>query len=177
VVGAAAYFREFERMLRSPIGTFAFAARNRRPPKDPVNAMLSFAYALLAKEATVALAAEGLDPWWGLYHQPRHGRPSLALDLMEEFRRPLVADSVVVSAVNNGMVAPDDLVREAGAFAMRTSARKALIRAFELRLDQLVTHPIFDYRCSWRQILVLQARLLGKWLRGDIPIYTGMTTR
>ncbi len=89
-------------MLRSPIGTFAFAARNRRPPKDPVNAMLSFAYALLAKEATVALAAEGLDPWWGLYHQP------------------LVADSVVVSAVNNGMVAPDDFVREAGAFAMRT---------------------------------------------------------
>lgn len=174
--GAAAYFREFERMLRSPIGTFAFAARNRRPPKDPVNAMLSFAYALLAKEATVALAAEGLDPWWGLYHQPRHGRPSLALDLMEEFR-PLVADSVVVSAVNNGMVAPDDFVREAGACAMRTSARKALIRAFELRLDQLVTHPIFDYRCSWRQILVLQARLLGKWLRGDIPTYTGMTTR
>lgn len=175
-LGAAAYFRSFAFMLRSPIGDFAFSARNRRPPKDPVNAMLSFAYALLAKEVTVAIAAEGLDPWWGLYHQPRHGRPSLALDLMEEFR-PLVADSVVISAINNGMVAPGDFVHEAGACAMKASARKAVIRAFELRLDQLVTHPRFDYRCSWRQIMVLQARLFGKWLRGELPEYAGMTTR
>ena len=174
--GAAAYFRAFGGMLRTPIGSFAFASRNRRPPKDPVNAMLSFAYALLAKEVTVAVAAEGLDPWWGLYHQPRHGRPSLALDLMEEFR-PIVADSVVVSAINNVMVDPGDFITEAGACAMKPSARKAVIRAFELRLDQLVTHPVFDYRCSWRQIIVLQARLFAKWLRGELATYAGMTTR
>ena len=175
-LGAAAYFRGFAAMLRSPLGEFHFDARNRRPPRDPVNAMLSFAYALLSKEVTVALAAEGLDPWWGLYHRPRHGRPSLALDLMEEFR-PIIADSAVISAVNNGMIGLDDFVSTAGACAMRATARKALIRSFELRLDQLVTHPRFDYRCSWRQVVMLQSRILGKWLRGEFAEYTGMTTR
>jgi CRISPR-associated protein Cas1 len=175
-LGAAAYFRGFAAMLRSPLGEFHFDARNRRPPRDPVNAMLSFAYALLSKEVTVALAAEGLDPWWGLYHRPRHGRPSLALDLMEEFR-PIIADSAVISAVNNGMIGLDDFVSTAGACAMRATARKALIRSFELRLDQLVTHPRFDYRCSWRQVVMVQSRILGKWLRGEFAEYTGMTTR
>jgi CRISPR-associated protein Cas1 len=174
--GAAAYFRRFNRLLRSPIGVFEFESRNRRPPRDPVNAMLSFVYAMLAKEVTVAIAAEGLDPWWGLYHRPRHGRPSLALDLMEEFR-PIVADSAVITAVNTGMVGPEDFITTTGSCALRPNGRKALIRAFEARLDQMVTHPIFDYRCSWRQIVVLQARLLSKWLRRELPRYRGMTTR
>jgi CRISPR-associated protein Cas1 len=153
-----------------------FQARNRRPPRDPVNALLSFGYALLAKECTVALLAEGLDPWWGLFHQPRHGRPSLALDLMEEFR-PLVVDSAVLTAVNTGMVSARDFVRSQAACVLNDRGRKGFIRAYEARLDQLVTHPLFDYRCSWRSIIRVQARLLARWLRGDVPTYIGMTTR
>lgn len=172
------YFRSFQHLLRPRDldGEWDFNGRNRRPPKDPINALLSFGYALLAKECTVALLAEGLDPWWGLYHRPRHGRPSLALDLMEEFR-PLVADSAVISAVNTGMVTDADVVKSGGACALKSNGRKAFIRALEARLDQLVTHPVFDYRCSWRQVIRLQARLLSRWLRGDLPSYTGMVTR
>jgi len=175
---AAHYFRHFGAMLRPRDfeAEWAFEKRNRRPPRDPVNALLSFAYALLTKECTVALLGEGLDPWWGLYHKPRHGRPSLALDLMEPFR-PLVADSAVVTSVNTGMVTATDFTRTKSACMLKAPARKAFIRAYEARLDQLVTHPVFDYRCSWRAVIRLQARLLGRWLRGDIPDYPAMTTR
>jgi CRISPR-associated protein Cas1 len=100
----------------------------------------------------------------------------MALDLMEEFR-PLIVDSAVLSAVNTGMLAENEFVRGAGGCAMKPAARKAFIRAYEARLDQLITHPVFDYRCSWRAVVRLQARLLAKWLRGDIPAYTGITTR
>ena len=175
---AAHYFAHWASMLSAGPARDAFApeCRNRRPPRDPVNAMLSFGYALLAKETTVALLAEGLDPYWGFLHSPRHGRPALALDLMEEFR-PLIVDSAVLSAVNTGMVAPGDFVTGAGGCAMKDTARKALIRAYEMRLDQMVTHPVFDYRCSWRAVIRVQARLLAKTLRGDVPAYTGITTR
>ncbi len=175
---AAAYFGAFSRLLRSSeVETnWDFKSRNRRPPKDPINALLSLGYALLTKECTVALLAEGLDPWWGLYHRPRHGRPALALDLMEEFR-PLVADSAVVTAVNTGMVRERDFTRSSSGCMLNPSGRKAFIRAYEARLDQLVTHPIFDYRCSWRTLIRLQARFLSRWLRGDVPQYIGMTTR
>ncbi len=167
--GAALYFSAFSSMLKTgELPEFGFSTRNRRPPKDPINALLSFAYAMLAKECLVALWAEGLDPWWGLYHQPRHGRPALALDLMEPFR-PIIADSVVITAVNTGMVGPKDFVVNANGCAMLPSGRKGFLRAWEQRLDQLYTHPEFDYRCSWRTILRIQARLLARWLRGDIP--------
>lgn len=153
-----------------------FTTRNRRPPKDPVNALLSFGYALLTKECTVAAMAEGLDPWWGLYHRPRHGRPSLALDLMEEFR-PLIVDSAVVTAINTGMVRDRDFTRSKAGCMLKPEGRKAFIRAYEARLDQLVTHPVFEYRCSWRTLIRLQARFFSRWLRGDVPDYVGMTTR
>ena len=175
---AALYFANWGSLLIDGTARDAFTptSRNRRPPKDPVNAMLSFSYALLAKEATVALLAEGLDPYWGFLHRPRHGRPALALDLMEEFR-PLVADSAVLSAINTGMVTPGDFVSSPAGCAMKDGARKALIRAYELRLDQMITHPIFNYRCSWRAVIRVQAKLLAKALRGEIPAYTGITTR
>ncbi len=175
---AAQYFRHFAAMLRPRDfdAEWDFARRNRRPPRDPVNAMLSFGYALLTKECTVALLAEGLDPWWGLYHKPRHGRPALALDLMEPFR-PLVVDSAVVTAVNTGMVRGSDFTRSAAGCMLNDRGRKAMIRAYEARLDQLVTHPLFDYRCAWRAIIRLQARLLARWLRGDLPRYQSMVTR
>ncbi|MGI6496949.1 MAG: CRISPR-associated endonuclease Cas1 [Kiritimatiellia bacterium] len=175
---ASLYFANFGAMLAEGPARESFSptSRNRRPPKDPVNAMLSFAYAMLVKEATVALLAEGLDPFWGFLHRPRHGRPALALDLMEEFR-PLVADSAVLSAINTGMVAPPDFITGPAGCAMNDTARKALIRAYELRLDQMITHPVFDYRCSWRSVVRVQAKLLAKVLRGEIPSYSGITTR
>jgi len=175
---AAKYFQCFGTLLqpRDFDAEWDFNSRNRRPPTDPVNALLSFSYALLAKECTVALLAEGLDPWWGLFHQPRHGRPALALDLMEEFR-PLVADSAVITAINTGMLRASDFARSKASCAMNDRGRKALIRAWEARLDQLVTHPLFGYRCAWRVIIRLQARLLARWLRGDVAEYVPMTTR
>jgi CRISPR-associated protein Cas1 len=176
--GAAIYFRHFGRMLkpRDLSTDWDFANRNRRPPRDPINAMLSFAYALLVKELTVAILAEGLDPWWGLYHQPRHGRPALALDLMEEFR-PLLADSAVLTAVNTNMISGSDFLTSRAACAMLAGGRKALIRAFETRMDLLLTHPVFGYRCSWRSIVRMQVRLFARWLRGDVPDYVGLVTR
>jgi len=175
---AACYFRHFSEMLkpRDFDAKFDFETRNRRPPRDPVNAMLSFGYSLLTKEFTVALLAEGLDPWWGLYHQPRHGRPALALDLMEPFR-PLVVDSAVVTAVNTGMVRATDFTRSANGCMLKAPGRKRLIQAYENRLDQIVTHPVFDYRCAWRSMIRLHARLFSRWLRGDVPRYASITTR
>jgi CRISP-associated protein Cas1 len=175
---AAHYYGAFGLLLRPrDLDTnWDFQNRNRRPPKDPVNALLSFGYAMLVKECTTALLGEGLDPWWGFYHQPRHGRPGLALDLMEEFR-PLVADSAVLSAINTGMVRQSHFTRSKAACFLSDTGRKAFIRAYEARLDQLATHPLFDYRCSWRSLIRVQARLLARWLRGDVPAYTGITTR
>jgi CRISPR-associated protein Cas1 len=166
---AARYFSVFNDMLKvGQLPEFLFTHRNRRPPKDPVNALLSFAYALLAKECTGALLGEGLDPWWGLYHQPRHGRPALALDLMEPFR-PIIADSTVITAINTGMVSPTDFIINSNGCALLPKGRKAFLRAWESRLDQLYTHPLFDYRCSWRTMIRIQARLLVRWLKNDIP--------
>ncbi len=175
---AAHYFGQFSKLLKSKDidAAWDFARRNRRPPADPVNALLSFGYALLSKECTVALLAEGLDPWWGLYHQPRHGRPALALDIMEPFR-PAIVDSAVITAINTGMVAQADFSVTKAGCVMQPAARKGFIRAYEARLDQLITHPQFDYRCSWRVVIRLQARLLARWLRGDIHKYESVTTR
>jgi len=175
---AALYFKHFGGMLkpRDFDAHWDFTARNRRPPRDPVNALISFGYSLLAKEFTVALLAEGLDPWWGLYHQPRHGRPALALDLMEPFR-PLIVDSAVITAINTGMIRAADFTRSTSACMLTAAGRKGFIRAYEARLDQLVTHPVFDYRCAWRAMIRLHARLFSRWLRGDVPRYESITTR
>lgn len=176
---ARVYFGGFTGMLRGESaaqGTFDLDGRNRRPPRDPVNALLSFCYALLSKDFALTLATVGLDPLLGFYHQPRFGRPALALDLMEEFR-PLIADSVVISAINNGVVASDDFIHAAGAVALKPAARKRLILAYERRMDHLVTHPVFGYRISYRRVLEVQARLLGRYLLGEIPRYPAFRTR
>ena len=157
VEGAAAnrYFQNFSALLRGdpdPSLTFDFMGRNRRPPKDPVNALLSFAYAMLAREWTITLSATGLDPYRGFYHQPRFARPALALDMMEPFR-PLIADSIVLMAINNGEVRPTDFVRAAGSCNLTDNGRKRFISAFERRMQQEVTHPIFKYRISYRRLL------------------------
>lgn len=180
VEGAAArlYFQAFAGMLKvggRPVA-FDFESRNRRPPKDPINAMLSFVYALLAKDLSLALVAVGLDPLLGFYHRPRYGRPGLALDMMEEFR-PLIADSVVLTAINTGVIQDADFIRAAGSCSMSASARRALLGTYERRMEQLVTHPIFEYRLSYRRVLELQARLLSRVILGELPDYPSFRTR
>jgi CRISP-associated protein Cas1 len=155
---------------------FDFANRNRRPPRDPVNALLSFAYSLLAKDLTIICYAAGFDPFIGFFHQPRFGRPALALDLMEGFR-PLVADSAVLTAINTRMVKPDDFLRVGPAVSLRPAGRKAFLRAYEQRMDTLVTHPLFGYRVNYRRLLEVQVRLLGRVIEGEIPSYPGFETR
>ncbi|TCO78834.1 CRISPR-associated Cas1 family protein /CRISPR-associated Cas4 family exonuclease [Plasticicumulans lactativorans] len=178
---AARYFGAFGQLLRAGTAdangfAFDFRTRNRRPPADPVNALLSFAYALLTRALTVTLSAVGFDAYRGFYHQPRYGRPALALDVMEPFR-PLIADSVVLQVVNNGEIRPRDFVRAGGGVALQPEARKALIAAFERRLSHEVTHPLFGYRIAYRRLLEVQARLLGRHLLGELPDYPNFTTR
>jgi len=156
--------------------TFDFNGRHRRPPTDPVNALLSLAYSLLAKDCTIACLAAGFDPYVGFYHQPRFGRPALALDLMEEFR-PLVAESAVLSAVNTRVIAPGDFVRAGQAVNLTAAGRKKFFHAYEQRLGSLLTHPVFDYKVSYRRALELQARLLARALTGEIPDYVPLLTR
>ncbi len=179
---ARLYFGEFGGMLKAEEEPepaqfrFDFEKRNRRPPRDPVNALLSLAYSLLTKDLTIACYAVGFDPFLGFYHQPRFGRPALALDLMEPFR-PLVADSAVLSAVNMRMVTPKDFISTGEAVSLTPSGRKGFYRAYELRMDTMVTHPLFDYRVSYRRLLEIQARLLARVLEGEIGEYPVFVTR
>lgn len=177
---AARYFGEFRNVLRTGEGgeelAFDFTRRNRRPPADPVNALLSFAYSLLARTWTMTLSAVGFDPYRGFYHQPRYGRPALALDMMEPFR-PLIADSSVIQVINNGEVRPSDFISAAGSVALDADGRKRFISAFERRLSHEVTHPVFGYRVSYRRLLEIQARLLGRYLLGELDDYPNFVTR
>ena len=182
VEGAAAriYFGAFPTMLRSekqlPGEPFSFEGRNRRPPLDPVNCLLSYVYGLLTKELTVALLVVGFDPYLGFYHRPRFGRPALALDLAEEFR-PIIAESVVVNLINNGEVSASDFVVRAGGVALTQSGRKAVLGAYERRLLHELTHPVFEYKITYRRVLEVQARLLAAYLLGEVPSYTPVMTR
>lgn len=160
----------------TPKFSFDFQSRNRRPPRDPVNALLSLAYSLLAKDLTIITKTIGFDPFMGYYHQPRFGRASLALDLMEPFR-PLIADSAVLSAINTRMVTVDDFVRAGNAVALKPDGRKKFFRAYEQRMDTLVTHPLFGYRVNYRRILEIQGRLLARVLTGELIEYPVFTTR
>ena len=177
---AARYFRNFPKMISQKEGDdelrFDFTTRNRRPPTDPVNAMLSYAYSLLVRTWTMNLSAVGFDPYRGFYHQPRYGRPALSLDLMEPFR-PLIADSSVIQAINNGEVRPTDFISASGSVALTPDGRKRFIGAFERRLDQEITHPIFGYRLSYRRLFEVQARLLGRHLLGELDEYPNFVTR
>jgi CRISPR-associated endonuclease Cas1/CRISPR-associated protein Cas4 len=179
-LAAARYFGNFAAMIRQDADErslrFDFTTRNRRPPTDPVNALLSFAYSLLVRTWNVALTAVGFDPYRGYYHQPRYGRPALALDMMEPFR-PLIADSSVIQAINNGEIRPTDFLSAAGSVALTQDGRKRFIGTFERRLSQEVTHPLFGYKLSYRRLLELQARLLARHLLGEIDDYPNFTTR
>lgn len=205
IEGAAAlgYFRHFGGMIKGPdiqdeipglddppaadataaggppaqaLFTFDFKTRNRRPPRDPVNALLSLAYSLLARDCTIAAHAVGFDPYVGFFHQPRFGRPALSLDVMEEFR-PLIADSVVLTAINNRMLGPGDFVQAGDAVNLNAAGRKRFLFAYEKRMGDTVTHPIFDYKVSYRRAIELQFRLLARTLTGEVDRYVPFTTR
>jgi CRISP-associated protein Cas1 len=155
---------------------FDFHGRKRRPPTDPVNALLSLGYSLLAKDCTIAAHAVGLDPYVGFYHQPRFGRPALALDLMEEFR-PLIAESAVLSAINNRMITEKDFVRAGRAVNLSAAGRKQFFVAYEQRMSHLITHPIFEYKVTYRRAIELQFRILARYLTGEIEQYVPFMTR
>ncbi len=179
--GASEYFRGFAGMFREDEAgdewsQFQFDGRNRRPPRDPVNAMLSFGYSMLSKELTAVCLAVGLDPALGAFHAPAFRRPALALDLMEEFR-PLVVDSTVLTLINNRMVGLRDFVRVGDACEMRDGARRRFLEAYERRLQTLVTHPLFGYRISYRRAMDVQCRLFGRMLAGELRSYAGFRTR
>lgn len=180
--GAAArvYFGALPTMLRPELSLpgqpFSFAGRNRRPPADAVNCLLSYVYALLVKDLVATTHAVGFDPYLGIYHRPRFGRPALALDLAEEFR-PLVGDSIMVNMVNNGEARASHFVVRAGGVGLTADGRKAVLSAYERRLDVEVTHPTFGYRITYRRVLEVQARLLAAWMLGEVPAYVPFTTR
>lgn len=182
IEGTAAriYFDAFTGMLgpaRVSMGLqFQAHGRNRRPAPDPVNALLSFTYSLLVKDLVAVCLGVGLDPYLGIYHRLRHGRPALALDLMEEFR-PLVCDSVVISLLNNGEVGRGDFVQRGAAVWLTAEGRRTVLRAYERRLEHTVKHPHFGYTISYRRVLDVQARIMAAVMVGELPEYVPMVTR
>lgn len=174
---AALYFEHFGTMLKgTAFENFDFQGRNRRPPKDPVNALLSQAYSILAKELTGICHAVGLDPFLGFLHQPRFGRPALALDLMEEFR-PLLADSVAISLLNRRELDVGDFVRTTRGTFLGDEGRKQFWRAWFRRMDTEASHPQFGYKMSYRRMLDVQVRQLWRYCRGEATDYHPFTTR
>lgn len=174
-IAARIYFAEFACMIRAD-AAFRLDGRNRRPPTDPVNALLSFCYAILAKECVAAVLAVGFEPALGYFHELRPGRPSLALDLMEEFR-PIIADSTVLSLVNTREIDEADFLRRGVATVLTDEGRRTVIRALERRMTSKVTHPVFGYQVSYRQVIAMQARLLARFTQGELSTYPGFVTR
>jgi CRISPR-associated protein Cas1 len=175
--GAAAqrYFEAFGEMLGVATG-FEVNGRNRRPPSDPINALLSFGYAILTKEATAAAIAVGFEPGLGVYHKLRAGRPSLALDLMEEFR-PLIVDSTVLTVINSREIRASHFTQRGRAIVLTDDGRRTYLAALERRLRTKIQHPTFGYEVSYRRALNVQARLLARTLQGDILTYPAFYTR
>ncbi|MEI6396251.1 MAG: type I-C CRISPR-associated endonuclease Cas1c [Verrucomicrobiota bacterium] len=170
-LGAATYFGVFSALLKQQREDFAFAARTRRPPRDRINCLLSFLYALVRHDCIAALTSIGLDPFVGFLHAERPNRPALALDLMEEFRAWL-ADRLAVTLVNRQQVGPEHFrAREGGAVEFTDAGRKLVITAYQQRKQEKLTHPLLDQELRIAQFPFVQARILARYLRGDIPDY------
>ncbi len=173
---AAVYFGRFASMLKTEGHAFDFLGRNRRPPRDPVNALLSMGYSMLAKELAGICHSVGLDPFLGFFHQPRYGRPALALDLMEEFR-PLIADSVAISLLNRHELDEKDFIHTSKGVFLNENGRRSFWEAYFRRMDTEVSHPEFKYKMTYRRMLEVQVRQLWRVLRGEAVQYHGFTTR
>lgn len=177
---AAIYFRYFAGMFKEGVKEIAEKfdsnGRRRRPPPDPINAVLSFAYSMLTNECTAACRLASLEPTIGALHATRPGRPALSLDLLEPFR-PIIADSVAVSAFNRGELTEGHFLSTASGCALTDAGRKGFFAAYGRRMDTEVTHPVFEYRLSYRRMLMLHARLIAAWLLGEVPSLAFLTTR
>jgi CRISPR-associated protein Cas1 len=171
--GTARYFGVLGRLLKDDWG---FERRQRRPPRDPVNALLSFGYVLLTNQAASAVSVVGLDPYVGFLHSSQFGKPALALDVIESFRAPVV-DSVVLTLLNTGMLAKQDFQEELGAWRLTDKGRRTFLTKFEERLDTEIRHPVFNYRVTYRRCLELEVRLVAKWLTGEIPEFKPFVVR
>lgn len=170
-VGASAYFGVFNEMILGDKEVFSFQGRSRRPPLDVVNAMLSFAYSLLAHDCASALESVGLDSYVGFLHRDRPGRTSLALDLMEELR-PCMADRFVLTLINNRIVkATDFQYMESGAVLLTDEGRKAFLKNWQEKKKETLTHPYLSEKLPWGVIPYIQALLLARYLRGDLDAY------
>ena len=168
---AQRYFDVFDSLILQQRNVFSFTARSRRPPLDPINAMLSFAYTLLARECAAALQSVGLDPYVGFLHRSRPGRTSLALDLMEELR-PVYADRFVLSCVNQKIVTERHCQRqESGAVWLTDEGRRAFLSAWQKRKQETLTHPFLGEKLPWGLVSYVQALLLARTLRGDLEEY------
>jgi CRISP-associated protein Cas1 len=168
---AKAYFGAFTAMVRQNRDGFAFNERSKHPPLDPINALLSFTYTLLTNECVSACESVGLDPQMGFLHALRPGKPALALDLMEELRA-LLADRLVLTLINRGQISPDDFVeRPGGAVYLNGDGKKALLTAYQKRKQEEITHPILNQKIPLGLVPHVQARLLARHLRGDLPNY------
>jgi len=169
--GATAYFRVLDQLILGDRETFAFNGRNRRPPLDPVNAMLSFAYAILANDCAAALESVGLDAYVGFLHTDRPGRASLALDLMEELRGP-VADRLVLTLINNRMIRDKHFERrQDGSAFLNPDGRKILLTAWQNHKREEITHPYLKEKIAWGLVPYVQSLLLARYLRGDLDGY------
>ncbi len=168
---ANTYFSVFQDMIRSASPAFVFEGRTRRPPLDRVNCLLSFLYAMLAHDARAACESCGLDAAVGFLHVDRPGRPSLALDLMEEFRSPLV-DRLVLSLINLGQVKPQGFTATAsGAVELNEPTRKEVVAAYQRRKQETITHAFLNEKTTVGLLIHLQARLLARFIRGDLDAY------
>ena len=176
-MAAKIYFKNFSSMISEEMRSlFNFENRNRRPPLDPVNALISFGYSMLVKDCVNACIVVGLDPYYGFFHQIERGRPSLALDLMEIFRAIWV-DSAVIRMINTKMINLNDFQITNSGCVMNSNAKKALIQSYEARSDRFITHPLFDYPMSYRRILEVEIRLLIRYLEGEISSWDPLTVR
>jgi CRISPR-associated protein Cas1 len=165
------YFGVFDKLIVAQKAQFVFQCRSRRPPLDPVNALISFLYTLLVHDCEGALEAVGLDPQMGFLHAPRPGRPSLALDLMEEFRA-ILADRVALSLINLNQISARDFTQsESGAVTMRDDARKLLLTTWQKKKQEEITHPFLNEKISVGLLPYAQALLLARHLRGDLDAY------
>jgi CRISPR-associated protein Cas1 len=171
--GSRAYFGVLGRLL---VGEWTFEGRQRRPPRDPVNALLSFGYVLLTNQVSSAVSIVGLDPYVGYLHSSQFGKPALALDVMEPFR-PLVVDSTVLTVLNNRMLSEGDFREELGAWRLNEEGRRTFLTKFEERLETTIRHPTFGYRATYRRCLELEVRLVAKWLSGEIAAYKPFVVR
>ncbi len=173
--GSAAYFRSFGKLLTNS-RQWPFPGRVKRPPTDPVNALLSFGYSLLTNKIASAVQLVGFDHFVGYLHSSFYGRPALALDLVEEFR-PIIVDSVVLNMLNNRMLTPEDFIIELGAYRLKEEKRRVFFTKFEERLNEEVQHPLFGYKSTYRRCMELQSRLLAKYLTGEIDAYPPLRIR